>query len=147
MKRFSIFITCCFLVSILTGCPSPPPSFEIAKIWILKTAKENGVVVYTRGATTNLKSRYESFRLDLSQSSKVFYQDFDEIPMVGNWQLSSDGQTLTLVNLVPIPTGTNGEIKFTLGQNPTNELLKLTRTTTNTKTGGTINEYELIPKL
>lgn len=147
MKQKRIFFSSCLALFALAGCPSPSPSFEISKVWIVKTVKENGQLVYTRGAFANLKNGYEQFRLDVSQPSKVLYKDVDDVLVTGTWQLSSDGQSLKMSNLAPVPTGTNGEINFTVGQNPTNELLKLTRTATSVKTGGTINEYELIPAL
>ncbi|MFN8353344.1 MAG: hypothetical protein U0Y10_02775 [Spirosomataceae bacterium] len=122
---------------------TPPLSERIAKIWSANIVKEGSTVVYTKGATTNIKAGYVSFKLDLSSQTSAKLTEYDGNSFTGQWALSADEKTLTLSNLNPQPTGTSGTIAFTINEaNDTN--LKITRTTASAKTGGTINDYQLV---
>lgn len=128
---------------VVSGCKksnTPPVSERIAKIWSAENVKEGSVVVYTKGGTSNTRD-YSKFNLGLNSSGTVSYQDWDGVQFSGQWSVTGDSE-LTLTNLNPIPTGTNGTIKFqilTLGDNQ----VVLRRTDGNRKTGNTMNEYTL----
>jgi len=135
------------IMAFATACGSPktpvPVSEQIGKIWSASVVKENNSTVFTKGATTNIRSGYTSFRLDLSTTGTVRFTDLDGTTFVGTWAVSGDQKTLTLSGLTPQPTGSNGTITFTI-TSITDTTLTLTRTNTSPKTGNTINVYELV---
>jgi hypothetical protein len=137
--------TALIAVFFLWGCPSPatpPLSEQIAKNWSANIVKEGATVVYTKGATMNIKAGYSSFKLNLSSPSSVTLSEFDGNTFTGQWSLTADGKTLTLTGLNPQPTGTGGTISFAISE-ATSTSLKLTRTSASAKTGGTFNDYQL----
>ncbi len=121
-------------------------SDRIRQTWTVNVARENSTVVYTKGAASNTKPAYATFKLDLSntQTQRVVLTEIDGNSFTGTWTLSADEKKLTLGGLTPQPTGTNGILEFTLNGEPSDISLNLTRTTANLKTGGTINGYELV---
>ncbi|MBC7569670.1 MAG: hypothetical protein H7319_08045 [Spirosoma sp.] len=143
--KSSLFFTL-FLALTVWSCGSKngvdPVSERIKKSWSASLVRENSATTYTKGAATNVRPGYSGFQLDLSNSGTVVFIDFDGTRVTGQWSISADEKTLTLTNLVPQPTGTNGTIAFTITE-LTDTRLVLTRTTANLKTGGTTNVYEL----
>lgn len=123
-----------------------PATEQIGKIWKAQTVKENGVVVYQAGNTSNIRPSYVNFRLDLSKPNQVILTDLDGRKNTGTWLLSTDNKRLILQNLNPIPSETNGNIEFYVKNTPTETTLELERTAESRKTGNTINQYVLIPE-
>ena len=118
-----------------------PLSERIAKIWIPNVVREGNSLVYTKGATNNIRAGYTNFRLDLSSPTSVILREFDNQSFTGQWELQNDTK-LILKNLTPQPTGTNGTIEYSITAFADSDL-KLTRTTASPKTGGSVNSYEL----
>lgn len=141
-KAFSVSIFSIFVLTFLTGCPSKvaPVSERIAKVWIAQSVDENSSTVYTRNGTSNVRN-YASFKLDLSKPPTVQYTAFDGNTFTGQYSLPND-QTLTLSNLNPQPTGSNGTITFTINSIDGSTLI-ITQQGTSQKTGNTTNKYTL----
>lgn len=143
--KILLLFTCpCLLSLLFAGCKPKvsPISERIAKIWTAQTVREGNTLVYTKGATANIRSGYVNFKLDLSSASSVTLTEFDNNRFTGQWELQNDTK-LILKNLTPQPTGTNGTIEFSLSDF-TDSAMKLARTTASIKTGNTINSYELV---
>jgi hypothetical protein len=144
----NILIYGCFLL-VLMGCEpqkTVPITELLGKKWKAKLVREGTQVVFSTGATNNLKPGYANFRLDLSSSTQVLFKDIDGRTLTGTWTVSTDNQRLILENLAPKPTGTIGTVEFFITETPTADLLKLERTAESRKTGNSINTYELIPE-
>ena len=122
-----------------------PVSEKIRKEWTANIVKEGATEVYRKGAATNVKPAYSSFKLDMKDQSaqNVRLTEVDGNSFVGTWELSADEKTLTLRNLTPQPTGTGGIIEFTISGEVTGTQLNLTRKSISAKTGGTVNDYQL----
>ena len=118
-----------------------PASRLVMKVFTARSVEENGVTVYTRGGTANIRPGYGTFRLDLSDANNVVLRDFDANSFRGEWLVPSNTQ-LTLVKLMPQPTGTNGTIDFVINSVNDTELV-LTRTMASQKAGGTTVKYTL----
>jgi hypothetical protein len=136
------------LVLLAAACKTKvvPLSEKIAKTWTAGTVKENGTTVFTKGGTNNVKPGYSGFKLALSNvngTQTATLTEVDGNTFTGTWELSSDEKRLTLRNLNPQPTGTNGVIEYTINGDVTDTQLNLTRTAASLKTGGTINDYQL----
>lgn len=127
----------------MTGCgkpKTPPISERIAKVWSARTVDHNKVTVYTKGAATNVQN-YASFKLDLSAPPAVRYTEFDGNTFVGKYTVTD--QSLTLTDLTPAPSGVpTGSIAFNITGISDAEL-KLARTSSSQKTGGSTNDYTL----
>lgn len=117
---------------------------KVKKIWTVQSAKENGTNVYTKGGSSNIKTYYVNFKLDLSNPPAVTLTEVDGLTFTGTYELVGDTK-LILKNLTPAPFGTNGTIEFTITKIDGTQF-EITRTTTNLKTGGTTNIYGLIVK-
>lgn len=146
MRKIQPIIWCLFLsVSLISSsCKKDPPplSERIAKAWSPSTVQEGSSVVYTKGGTSNVKPGYSAFSLNLDKSGTVTYTEFDGNKFSGQWEVTGDNK-LTLKNLNPQPTGTNGTIEFDISDFGDN-MMTLTRTTSSVKTGGTVNKYVLV---
>lgn len=138
-----IILAFALLVGIVSyGCKkskTPPISERIAKAWLAQSVKEGSVVVYTKGGTSNTRD-YSAFGLNLAASGTVTYKDFDGVTFTGQWDVTNN--VLTLKNLNPIPSETNGTILFDVISVGDNQLV-IKRQTGNKKTGNTVNEYTL----
>lgn len=145
-KNFGLLhLTFAWLVATLalTSCgneTAEPASDRLKKVWTAQTVRENTTLVYTKGATGNVRN-YGPFRLDLSNPPAVSFTDWDGLTFTGQYELPSDTRLL-LKSLNPQPTGTNGTIEFTINSVSDNQL-DLTRTSTSPKTGGSTNQYVL----
>jgi hypothetical protein len=148
MKNICLFAVFSLIVLVggCSGCGTKAKALSeiVAKVWTAQTVKEASTLVYTKGATTNLKAGYSNFRLDLSSPTSVSYREFDGNTFTGTWSVleGATGNKLTLSNLNPKPTGTDGTIEFTINSAGDTQL-DITRTTSSQKTGGTINNYNL----
>ena len=136
-----------FALSMLLLCSCKketaiPLTDQLKKVWSANVVKEGSATVFTKGAGTNAKPGYSQFRLDLTTTSARL-TEFDGNTFTGQWALSADEKTLTLSNLNPQPTGTNGTIAYTVGA-ITEGTLSIARTTTSLKSGGTLNDYQLV---
>jgi hypothetical protein len=131
------------LIVVGSGCKkaAKPLSEVIGRVWSAQLVKEGSSTVYTKGATTNIRPGYSNYKLNLSSATSATYTDFDNLVFTGQWAVTDN--TLTLSNLNPSPTGTNGTIVFTINSSSETEL-SLTRTTASQKTGGTLNQYNLV---
>jgi hypothetical protein len=144
MKKISIL-----LALMLIGCqpkPLTPITSQISKVWKANTVKEGDVLVFTLGASSNIKPGYAGYRLDLSQVDKATLKDIDGRLLTGTWRVSTDNKRLILDNLVPKPTKTSGLIEFTILPPPDGSSLNLQRLDESRKTGNTLNQYGLIPE-
>lgn len=144
MKRIAFFL----LISVVAGCRPKavtPINDLIGKIWQAKQVKEGTTVVYTAGATSNVRPGYVNFRLNLSQADKAILTDLDGRPTTGTWSISPDNQRLILENLTPKPSGSIGTVEFYITATPTEAELHLLRTSESRKTGNSVNEYLLVP--
>ena len=74
-------------------------------------------------------------------ANNVTLREFDGNVFKGQWLVPNNSQ-LTLVNLTPQPSGSNGTIDFVINSITSTELV-LTRTSTSQKTGGLIVKYTL----
>jgi hypothetical protein len=139
MRNITLFFVFALIVMVggCSGCgnKTKPVSELVAKAWSAQTVREASTLVYTKGGTNNIKAGYSNFKLDLSSATNVTYKEFD-----GN---SFTGNKLTLSNLNPKPTGTDGTIEFTINSYSDSQL-DITRTTSSQKTGGTLNNYALV---
>lgn len=132
------------LVLVATGCKSKVKSVteRLAKSWTAESVKHGAATVYTRGGANNSEPRYSDFKLTLVEGgSNAILVDFDKISSTGKWELTGDTK-LTLKDMNPQQTGTGGIIEYTITSIDDSKLV-LTRNSTSTKTGGTINVYTL----
>lgn len=146
MKKLFLFL---ITFVYLTGCqPKRVPSITdlLSKVWLAQTVTEGDLLVYTKGATNNVKPGYTNFRLDLSQPNKVNLKDVDGRQLTGTWTISTDNKRLMLDNLTPKPTNTNGTIEYYILPTPDGTTLSLERTAESRKTGNSFNQYALIPE-
>ena len=118
-----------------------PTSGLVMKVFTARSVDENGVTVFTRGGMANIRPGYGTFKLDLSDANNVVLRDFDGNEFKGEWLVPSNTQ-LTLVKLMPQPSGTNGTIDFVINSVSATELV-LTRTSASQKAGGVIVKYTL----
>ena len=111
------------------------------KVFTVQSVDENGVTVYRKGVTGNIRPGYSTFKLDMSDPNTVVLREFDGNTFTGQYLVPSNTQ-LTLVNLIPQPSGTNGTIDFAINSLTDTELV-ITRTSVSAKTGGLIVKYTL----
>lgn len=135
-----IVIVAMLVMACGTKTPEPAMSDKVKKVWTVHTVKENSTLVYTKGATSNIRN-YNAFRLDLSNPPSVSITDWDGLTFTGQYEVPI-ATRLVLKNLNPQPFRTNGTIEFTINSVNDNQL-DLTRADTNPKTGDTSNQYAL----
>jgi hypothetical protein len=138
------FLVSFVLIGFLAGCGGKkvaPVSERIAKVWTIQKAEQGSTTVYTRGAASNAIPGYSAFKLDLSSPPVARYTAFDGNLFVGQYSLLSDTR-LVLTNLNPSPSQANGTLEFDISDLNDNSVV-LTRTSGDTKTGGTLNKYTL----
>lgn len=134
-----------FGVLVISSCGPKvaPVSERIAKVWTAASVKENSTEVYKTGGTANTKPGYSTYRLDLSAPPAVTIREIDGGTYIGTYTVTAT--TLSIKGLMPQPTGTGGNLDFTitsLSDEGTN--LVLTGTTPYPKTGNTTNTYTLV---
>lgn len=141
-------ITLIALIFAICSCgktETPTPVSElIKKTWIPQTVQENGTNVYTKGASSNIKTGYTNFQLSLSGTSSASLTEFDGNTFTGTYELQGETK-LILKNLNPQPTGTSGIIEYSITKSSATNL-DLNRISTSLKTGGTTNTYALVVK-
>jgi hypothetical protein len=138
-----------WLLANLVGCQPKtvtPITSVLNKVWKANTVKEADLLVFTLGASNNIKPGYTNFRLDLSKSDTVRLKDVDGRLTVGTWTVSTDNKRLILANLNPKPTNTGGIVEYYILNEPDGLSLSLERTAESRKTGNTIDQYALIPE-
>lgn len=146
MKTLFIFLFALTLLACKSSTSTPTPTVvsvaeKITKTWTANQVTEGSSVVFSKTGSTNIKAGYSKFKLDLSSKTAVTLTEFDGNSFVGSWELIGD-KTLILKNLNPQPTDTNGSIEYTISE-ASSAVLKLTRTTTSSKTGGVSVAYVL----
>ena len=145
MKMKRVFWALSMLaVGLLNQCKTPVPGPDLNRIWKAQEVKEGTNVVYRAGSAGNVYPGYSNYRMKFGVSSVEFTELSGE-KFAGSWLLTNDNSKLTFRELVPAPYGTDGTIEFTLVRWEANKLV-LKRETPNRKTGGTQNEYTLIPE-
>lgn len=142
-KLLQIFF---LLIFVLSACesssPEAPVSERIKKTYIVQSVKHDNATVYTYGGSNNISPGYSSFRLDLKTAPQVTLVEVTNDTFKGTYKVSNN--TLTLENLSPTPTGSNGIISYQISSiNDDGTELVLTSTKANPKTGNTVNVYVL----
>ncbi len=127
----------------MAGCDkdkTKPLSDRIKHVWTAQIVRENTILVYTKGASANIRN-YGSFRLDLSSPPTVKLTDFDGTTFAGTYALQGETR-LVLSNLQPQPTSSGGMLEFTVNS-AVGTALDISRSTSSPKTGNTLNQYQL----
>lgn len=152
-------IVCFFLALSLFSCggssePEPngggnPPAVslkeKISKTWAPQSVSENGVVVYTKGASNNIKAYYSSYKLRLQANGSVELTEVEGTKITGKWALGSSDTRLLLQELNPAPSESGGALEYSISA-ADDKKLTISALKINHKTGGTTNKYELIPE-
>ncbi len=146
MKNLILSLLAITLFSCKKSTSSPTPTVvsvaeKITKTWTANQVTEGNSVVYAKTGSNNIKAGYSKFKLDLSSKTSATLTEFDGNSFVGTWEIIGD-KTLILKSLNPQPTDTNGSIEYSITEASTS-LLKLTRSTTSSKTGGVSVAYVL----
>lgn len=146
MKKSIYFLLYPFLfaLALVTSCRNPtvaPFTERLAKVWVANIVKHGSTTVYSKGGVSTVTG-YTSFRLSLGSSASANLTELDNNTFIGQWEVSPDEKTLTLKNLSPQPTGTNGTILYSI-ISVDDTKLNLVRTVVSQKTGGTVNDYSL----
>lgn len=142
-----ILLSTLFSVGLLIfsscGTKVPPVSERIAKIYTATSVKENGTEVFSKTGTSNTKPGYGSYKMNLSKPPAVVIRDVDGGTYTGTYSVTAT--TLTITGLTPQPTGTGGNLSFTITSlSDTGTDLVLTANQTYPKTGNTTNIYSLV---
>lgn len=138
IRILSLFL----IVWSFTSCEKVPPLSErMAKSWTARVVTWNSTTVYTRGGTSNTTPGYTNFSLQLTSAGNVNLREFTGESFTGKWELVGE-TTLKLTNLSPAPTGTNGQMDFTI-DGITDAELRLTATQNYAKTGDQRVSYTL----
>lgn len=144
MKKNLVLLAPVLFVLLFVSCKktvTKPVSERIKKTWTAVQVTEGTVIKYDKTATTNASPGYANYSINLTNAPTAVLKEVDGSTFTGTYSLSGDTK-LVLSGLNPAPTGTGGTIEFTIDSISDTEL-KLTRTTINQKTGGTINKYTL----
>lgn len=145
MKKIGfLLISLTTLAFIGTSCKPTvaPVSERIKKNWTAQSVKEGSTVVYTKGGASNTKPGYANFSLNLASAPTFTWKTVDGNTFTGSYSLPTDTRLL-LTGLTPPPTNTGGSVEFTIISFSDTQMV-LARTTADSKTGGTINEYTLV---
>lgn len=146
MKKLILFLLAITLFSCKKSTSTPTPTVisvaeKITKSWTANQVTEGSSVVFSKTGSSNIKAGYSKFKLDLSSKTSVTLTEFDGNSFAGTWEVIGD-KTLILKSLNPQPTDTNGSIEYSISEASTS-VLKLTRSTTSSKTGGVSVAYIL----
>lgn len=141
MKQLRIFSLLLFGLSFSSCEKVPPLSERIAKSWTARVVTWNSTTVYTRGGTTNTTPGYTNYSLQLTTAGNVNLREFTGETFTGQWELVGE-TTLKLTNLSPAPTGTNGQMEFSI-DGITDAELRLNSTQAYAKTGDQRVAYTL----
>ena len=145
MKTKKIFWALGMLaIGLLNQCKTPVPGPDLNRVWKAQEVKEGTAVVYRAGSSSNIYPGYSNYRMKFGASNVEFTELSGEM-FAGTWLLADNNSKLTFSALMPVPYGTGGTIEFTLVRWEANKLV-LKRGTPNQKTGGTVNEYTLVPE-
>jgi hypothetical protein len=131
------------VLTFVTGCKKKvaPTSERIKKVWTIKSVSENGTEVFKLGAANNVKPGYSTYKLDLATPPSVSLRDVDGGTYKGTYSIPAENK-LSLKGLAPEPTGTSGNLDFTVTFVSATEI-SLAATTPYPKTGNTTNIYVL----
>lgn len=146
MKKLIPLLLAITLFSCKKSTSTPTPTVvsvaeKITRTWTANQVTEGNSVVYAKTGSNNIKTGYSKFKLDLSNKASATLTEFDGNSFIGTWEIVGD-KTLILKNLNPQPTDTNGSIEYSISEASTS-ILKLTRSTTSSKTGGVSVAYVL----
>lgn len=118
---------------------------KISKTWSPQTVSENGTLVYTKGASNNIRSYYSSFKLKLQANGSVELTEVEGTKITGKWSLGSSDTRLLLQELNPAPSESGGVLEYSISA-ADDKKMTLSALKVNHKTGGTTNKYELVPE-
>ena len=127
LLTFGLFIilASCGSKSSGGGGTNPPPTPTVAdlvkKSWTVTSASWDNVLQFESTSSSNIVSGYSVYKLDLT-SSTAKLTEFDGTSYTGSYNVSSDEKTLNLTGLTSsngAPSGTNGNISFTIVTKPT----------------------------
>jgi hypothetical protein len=149
MKKFIFrILSIVLLAGTLSSCEKVTPIVDLAKKgWSAQSVKENNVVVYTKGGTSN-KQNYDAFSLNLLGAPNFTLRELDNNSFSGQYEITGQDDKagtgkLTLKNMSPVATGTTGSIDYSISSISETQLV-LVRSSTNAKTGATSTEYTLV---
>lgn len=136
------FLSFLLVVLSFSSCEKVPPLSErIAKSWTARVVTWNSSTVYTRGGTSNTTPGYTNYSLQLTTAGNVTLREFTGESFSGKWALEGE-TTLKITELSPAPTGTNGQMTFTI-DGITDSELRLSATQAYAKTGDQRVAYTL----
>lgn len=127
------------------GTPTVSLKEKISRTWAPQTVSENGTVVYTKGASNNIKLYYSTFKLRLEANGNVELTEVEGTKITGKWSLGSGDTRLLLQDLNPAPSESGGALEYSISA-ADDKKLTISALKVNHKTGGTTNKYELIPE-
>lgn len=130
------------VIGLSCGTKVVPISEKVKKVWVAKTVNHGTTVVFQSSNVSGSSDKsYSNYKLNLSTSPSVTLNEKDGGTYSGTY-VATDTK-LTLSGLSPQPTGTGGNLEFTI-QSITDTELVLKATTAYAKTGNTINTYYLV---
>ncbi len=142
--KIKIFYIIALSMAFSIRCQTPQPEPDLVRTWKAQEVREGTAIVYRAGSSDNIYPGYRNYRMKFG-ASKVEFVELSGEMFAGNWLLTDNNTKLSFSEVIPAPYGTNGTIEFTLVRWEANRLI-LRRDTPNVKTGGTVNEYTLIPE-
>ncbi|MEA5461395.1 hypothetical protein VB796_20185 [Arcicella sp. LKC2W] len=157
MKKIFFYLPILFAFMLVLSCgktstPEPTAAENLTKTWTVSIAKENGTQVYQKGATSNIKAGYSSYKLTLgaitngSGSASLTAQDGTSFS--GTWALSGSDKVLTLSGLKNTagapPTGTTGTIAYNITSTVTATAVTLESAQPDLKAGNTTVNLQLV---
>lgn len=145
MKKALSLITLFAITAIfISGCGEtiPPVSERVAKTWSARIVRHGGTIVYSRGNPNNLSPGYANYSLNLSSAPNARLTELEGTTFAGNYEVPSDSR-LILTNLSPEPTGSSGQLEYTIQEIAEDGSEMVIVGTAYAKTGGTINTYTL----
>ena len=135
---------------VLSGCgkTAVEPSVEekLTKVWTAKVVTEGSAIVYDKSKTTQIAQGYSGYKLDLSSKTSAKLTEKDGNTFNASWALSADNKTITLT-FTPAgsgPTGRTNTKSYGIVGDITTSSVTLKANEPSSKTGDTINTYELV---
>src|SRR5690606_31231911 len=117
--------------------PKPGASVKdkISKSWVAQSVSEDGTVVYTKGASSNIKAYYSTFKLKLQANGTVELTEVEGSKITGKWSLGSSDTRLLLQELNPAPSESAGTLEYSISA-ADDKKLTISALKVNHKTGG-----------
>ncbi|MDP5120511.1 MAG: hypothetical protein NWQ46_02865 [Spirosomaceae bacterium] len=143
-KALSLISLLSITLVFISGCGGgvAPVSERVAKVWSARIVKHGSTIVYSRGGTNNSSPGYATYSLNLASAPNVRLTEVEGTTFAGNYEVPSDTR-LVLTNLSPQPTGSSGNLEFTIQSIAEDGSEMVILGTAYAKTGGTVNTYTL----